>query len=167
MVMSFLAGLMPKSAIGRGMVGGGLAGFANDIWSNLDTLLPDAGRGVGGFLPGRSTRALPGAAGEGGGPSGTVVNQWNTGTATFYQLQNGKIGTFKRNGVWKEWRPYKPVVVPKKWSSRSMARVATALKRQRKVAGKVMQLTGGYPGASAAQTARKMLAERHHAGGDR
>ncbi len=163
MVMQALARLLPQSALGRGFAGGGLAGMANTIWSNLDTLLPGAGRGIGGFLPGRSTPSFP-TGGGGGGPSATVVNQWNTGTAVFYQLQNGKIGTYKRNGVWKEWRPYRPVVVPRKWSARSMSRVATALKRQRKTAGKIMTMTGGYPGASAAKASRAALAERHHAG---
>lgn len=166
MVMQALMALMPRSALGRGFLGGGVAGSLNSIWSNLDTLLPGAGRGIGGFLPGRSTPSGPAiAGGSGGGPSAAIVGSWNTGTAIFYQLQNGKIGTTKRNGVWKEWRPYRPVVIPKKWNAGSMRRVATALKSKRKVAGTIMQLTGGYPGASTAAVAKKILAEQHHAGG--
>lgn len=91
-------------------------------------------------------------------PQVTQVGSWSTGTAVFYRLSDGKIGTWKRNGVWKTWRPYRPVVIPKKWDSRAMSRVATALKRQRKTATKILQLTGGVPRRPALKGAGKQKA---------
>jgi len=108
----------------------------------------------GGFLGGRGRgsaqpRGRSGGtqlAQRGGDPFAvTVVGSWNTGTATFVRLSDGRIATRKKNGVIKSWRPYRPVVIPKKWNSRSMGRVATALRRQRKMAQEIVKLTGGTP----------------------
>lgn len=80
-------------------------------------------------------------------PSHTIVNSWQTfpGGPVFYRLADGHIAVQKKNGTWKHFRPYRPVVIPRKWNARSMSRVATALKRQRKTATKIMQITGGLP----------------------
>lgn len=136
MVMAALAGLVP----------GGIEG----IFGVIDQIIPGpAGRGIGAYLPGRSTPAAlrsqraGGVRGQSGGASAELVGQWNTGTATFYRLANGKIGTVKRNGVWKEWRPYRPVVIPRKWNTRSMGRVARSLERQKKTAMQIVELGGG------------------------
>jgi len=90
---------------------------------------------------------LPSLGGGGGGaPAGAtaeVAYSWDTGTATFYRLANGKIGTMKKNGVWKEWRPYRPVVIPKRWKASSMNRVASALDRQQDTAIKIVKMAGG------------------------
>lgn len=94
---------------------------------------------------------------NGNGPSGAsapAIYWWTTGTAVFYRLQNGKIGTWKKNGVWKEWRPYKPVVIPRKWSSKAMGRVSRALKRQQKTAIDIVKMTGGDASKSRRSTTR-------------
>jgi len=138
MVMQYLRDLLP-------MVSG-----VGQVASFVDEIIPGpAGRGFGAYLPGRSTelalrsQRAGGTRGTSAGASADSVGSWNTGTATFYRLANGKIGVVKKNGVWKEWRPYRPVVIPKKWNSRSMGRVRTALKRQQKTAIDIVKMTGG------------------------
>jgi hypothetical protein len=103
-----------------------------------------AGSIAGGLALGRGG----GGNGAAGGASAETVYTWNTKTAIFHRLENGKIGTFKKDGVWKEWRPYKPVVIPKRWNARSMSRVKTALKRQQKTAMEIVRMAGGEASAS-------------------
>lgn len=129
---------------------GGLLQGVGTVGGILDQIFPGpAGAGIGAYLPGRSTPAplrsprAGGFRGTSGGASAEAVGSWSTGTATFHRLANGKIGTVKKNGVWKEWRPYRPVVIPKRWNSRTMGRVTTALKRQQKTAIDIVKLTGG------------------------
>jgi len=76
-----------------------------------------------------------------------LVNQWQTfpGGPVFSRFADGHIEVTKKNGTIRHYRPYRPVVIPKKWDARAMRRVATALKRQRKTATKILQLTGGVP----------------------
>ena len=80
-------------------------------------------------------------------PSHVVVRTWQTfpGGPVFARLADGHIAVQKKDGTIKHFRPYRPVVIPRKWNARSMSRVATALKRQRKVATKILQITGGVP----------------------
>ena len=80
-------------------------------------------------------------------PSHVVVKTWQTfpGGPVFAKLADGHIAVQKKDGTIKHFRPYRPVVIPRKWNARSMSRVATALKRQRKTATKIMQITGGMP----------------------
>jgi len=76
-----------------------------------------------------------------------AINQWQTfpGGPVFTRFADGHIEVQKKNGVIRHFRPYRPVVIPKRWNARSMSRVATALKRQRKTATKILQITGGVP----------------------
>ena len=80
-------------------------------------------------------------------PSHVIVKTWQTfaGGPIFARLADGHIAVQKKDGTIKHFRPYRPVVIPRKWNARSMSRVATALKRQRKTATKIMQITGGMP----------------------
>ena len=80
-------------------------------------------------------------------PSHQVVRTWQTfpGGPIFARLADGHIAVQKKDGTIKHFRPYRPVVIPRKWNARSMSRVATALKRQRRTATKIMQITGGMP----------------------
>ena len=80
-------------------------------------------------------------------PSHVVVRTWQTfpGGPVFARLADGHIAVQKKDGTIKHFRPYRPVVIPRKWNARSMSRVATALKRQRKTATKIMKITGGMP----------------------
>jgi len=76
-----------------------------------------------------------------------AIRQWQTfpGGPVFTRYADGHIEVQKKNGVIKHFRPYRPVVIPRRWNARSMSRVATALKRQRKTATKILQITGGVP----------------------
>jgi len=80
-------------------------------------------------------------------PSHVVVRTWQTfpGGPVFARLADGHIAVQKKDGTIKHFRPYRPVVIPRKWNARSMSRVATALKRQRKTATKILKITGGVP----------------------
>jgi len=80
-------------------------------------------------------------------PSHLVVRVWQTfpGGPRFARMADGHIAVEKKDGTIKHFRPYRPVVIPRRWNARSMSRVATALKRQRKVATKILQITGGVP----------------------
>ena len=80
-------------------------------------------------------------------PSHVVVRTWQTfpGGPVFARLADGHIAVQKKDGTIKHFRPYRPVVIPRKWNARSMSRVATALKRHRKTAVKIMKITGGMP----------------------
>lgn len=76
-------------------------------------------------------------------PSGIgdqVVSAWSTGTWTFYRLASGKIGTFTRSGMWKTWRPYKPLVVGKTVSLPQARRMISKLKTLKKVYKTVAKL---------------------------
>lgn len=99
--------------------------------------------------PGRQRMPSRGrlAVGQDIPPSHLVVRTWQTfpGGPVFARLADGHIAVQKKDGTIKHFRPYRPVVIPRKWNARSMARVATALKRQRKTATKIMQITGGMP----------------------
>lgn len=110
----------------------------------------------------RAAAARMQASGEGGHQ---IANSWVANGVPFTQMTDGHIVVQRKNGTIKHYRPYKPVVIPKKWNAKSMRRVATALKGMRKTAGAIMQLTGGYPGANAARTAKALAAaeaEIHH-----
>ena len=76
-----------------------------------------------------------------------VVRTWQTfpGGPIFQRFSDGHIEVQKKDGTIKTFRPYRPVVIPRKWNARAMSRVATALKRQRKTATKILQITGGVP----------------------
>lgn len=92
-------------------------------------------------------RRGPLAVGQELPPSHVVVRTWQTfpGGPVFARLADGHIAVQKKDGTIKHFRPYRPVVIPRKWNARSMSRVVAALKRQRKTAAKIMQITGGLP----------------------
>jgi len=103
-----------------------------------------------------------GATAGGGGIDAPVVYEWDTGTAKFARLANGKIAVQRKDGTVKVYRPYRPVVIPKKWNASSMRRVATALKRQRKTADAIVRLTGGHVYANAMKSERAIKEAMHH-----
>lgn len=99
---------------------------------------------VGGAAAGTSAGVL----GE-----GVVTRTWQTfpGGPVFTRFDGvggTRISVTRKDGTIKVYRPYRPVVIPRKWNSRSMGRVATALKRQQKMAIKIVQLAGGEASAS-------------------
>lgn len=76
--------------------------------------------------PGQVSPALPGAGGLPGAGVG-VAYAWNTGTATFYRLTDGKIAVQRKNGTWKTYRPKKHIVVS------SNPRMGTLIKATKKL----------------------------------
>lgn len=46
-------------------------------------------------------------------PPEIVAYTWNTGTAIFYRLIDGRIAVQRKNGVWKVYRAQKHIVVPR------------------------------------------------------
>lgn len=115
--------------------------------------LMDAGRGLGERIGGSQRTKARGRTmnglqvGQQLPPSHVIVRTWQTfpGGPVFARMADGHIAVQKKDGTIKHYRPYRPVVIPRKWNARSMSRVATALKRQRKTATKIMQITGGMP----------------------
>lgn len=97
--------------------------------------------------PSSPIRRSPMAGGQQLAVQHVAINRWQTfpGGPVFTRYADGHIEVTRKNGTIKHYRPYRPVVIPKKWDARAMSRVATALKRQRKTATKILQLTGGVP----------------------
>lgn len=56
-----------------------------------------------------------------------IAYSWNTGTAIFYRLRDGRIAVQKKNGVWKVYRPKKPLVLY------ANPRVGTLIKADQKI----------------------------------
>jgi len=81
-------------------------GVPSGTWVVVDSIL-GGGNGNGGGFP-----AIPGHADiEGAHLGAHVVGSWVSNGVTFYRLDNGKLAVQKKNGVWKIWRPKKPVVL--------------------------------------------------------
>lgn len=129
--------------LGIGITGGVIAGraIAGRVASNRGAQLA-LGAGGAGAVGASLARGGAGAM----FPAPEIAYGWNTGTAQFYRLTDGRITVQRRDGTWKApYRPYRPVCIPKKWNARSMSRVQTALKRQRKTALAIGRMTGGLP----------------------
>ena len=61
---------------------------------------------------GKSMAQLPGVGGH--LPAGTtIVKTWNTGTAQFARLADGRIAVQKKDGTIKVYRPQKHIVIPR------------------------------------------------------
>ena len=64
-----------------------------------------------------------------------IVKTWTTDPSggddghRFYLLQNGKIATFKKNGILKIWRPQKHIVVPRDPRIKTLLRADTRIDR--------------------------------------
>lgn len=145
---------LPAKVVGTAVAGTGAAALVEVLTGRSPArILHDVGtapfRG-GQALPGRQQQVARRGAltvGQELPPSHVVVRTWQTfpGGPVFARLADGHIAVQKKDGTIKHFRPYRPVVIPRKWNARSMSRVATALKRQRKVATKILQITGGVP----------------------
>jgi len=102
-------------------VGGALS--RNPITTGLGVV------GAGGV--GLGALALSGGGGGGDlsviGGGQNVAYSWNTGTATFYRLIDGRIAVQKRNGVWKVYWPARHIVVPRN------PRIGTLLRADRRI----------------------------------
>lgn len=141
-----------KAAVAGGVGLGGAAAFELATGRSPAVAVREAVQTIGrGLLrPSRRPQMAPRgglAVGQELPPSHVVVRTWQTfpGGPVFARLADGHIAVQKKDGTIKHFRPYRPVVIPRKWNARSMSRVATALKRQRKIATKILQITGGVP----------------------
>jgi len=61
---------------------------------------------------GRAMARLP-AVGGMLPPGATVVKTWNTGTAQFARLADGRMAVQRKDGTIKTWRPQKHIVIPR------------------------------------------------------
>ena len=61
---------------------------------------------------GRSMQTLPGVGGM-LPPGTTIVKTWNTGTAQFARLADGRIAVQRKDGTIKVYRPQKHIVIPR------------------------------------------------------
>lgn len=83
----------------------------------------------------------------GGGASGQamhpapVVKEWTANGTPFVRLQNGIMGARKKTGVWRYWRPKKPIVMYRGGSSdlRTLLRADAAVDRQLKKLAKAIK----------------------------
>lgn len=76
-------------------------------------------------------------------PDQIIVDSWEANGTPFVRFANGMQAAQRKDGTWKKYRPYRPVVIPKKWNAKSMGRVARELDRQKKTAIAIVRLTGG------------------------
>jgi len=146
---------LPAKIVGTAALGTGAAALTEVLTGRSPArIVHDVGAGVGRSLESRARNVTkqPLRGGQMAHQGALAVQhvairQWQTfpGGPVFTRFADGHIEVQKKNGTIKHFRPYRPVVIPRKWNARSMSRVATALKRQRKTATKILQLTGGVP----------------------
>jgi len=106
-------------AVATGAIGaaglGALGAWAGGLFDGGPGVIPGTSIPLGGpFLP------EP--------PAAMVAKEWNTGTAQFYQLIDGRIAVYsKKKGTWKAYRPAKHIVVSRN------PRMGTLLKASRRI----------------------------------
>ena len=136
--------LGPRGVAG---VGGALAGGAV---VGGGALLAGRGGGEmgqpGGFLGGIFDVQPPQAL----APGVSVAYSWNTGTATFYRLTDGRIAVRRKNGIWKVWRPQKHIVVSRN------PRTGTLIKADKRIDKLMRGLARRMPAAARKPARRKV-----------
>jgi len=132
-----LGGRLGLAATGAIVAGRPVAGAIGRFASRNRAPLAIGGAGAAGSL------ALRGGGAGAVIPSPQIVYGWNTGTAQFYRLSDGKIAAQRADGTFKIYRPYRPVCIPKRWNATSMRRVERSLKSQKKTAIAIVRLAGG------------------------
>lgn len=132
---------MPVSQAGVGLIpaiGGALAPAIAALPAVVTGGVAAAGLGAlgawaGGLFDGGAS-VIPGTNIPLGGPflpeppAAMIAKEWNTGTAQFYQLIDGRIAVYsKKKGTWKAYRPAKHIVVSRN------PRMGTLLKASRRI----------------------------------
>ena len=109
----------------------------------------------GGDFPGGIPFKPSNGTGNGMGPlpDSVATRTWTPfiGGPTFTRydgLGGTRIAVTRKNGTIKVYRPYHPVVIPKRWNTSSMRRVDRSMKRLQKVAIGIVKMTGGDASAS-------------------
>lgn len=100
---------------------GALASFGNIIGA----IMPGVQTGLGEGVPGFS--------------AGQIAKSWNTGTAQFYMLVDGRIAAQRKNGTWKVYRPQKHIVVPRN------PRIGTLISADKRIDSLMKGLTRRLP----------------------
>ena len=77
-------------------------------------------------------------------PAAMIAKEWNTGTAQFYQLIDGRIAVYsKKKGTWKAYRPAKHIVVSRNPRMGTLLRASSRIDKLwtgiNKKAGKYMK----------------------------
>lgn len=87
---------------------------------------------------GQSISTLPGVGGQ-LPPGNVVVKTWNTGTAQFARLLDGRIAVQRKDGTIKTYRPQKHIVIPRNPRVGTLIRADKRLKRLTKGLKKVVK----------------------------
>lgn len=90
----------------------------------------DLGQALGGLIPG--TQRFLGEVSQSEARvmtamGGRAVKSWSTGTATFVMTEDGRVGTERKNGVIRIWRPQRHIVVSRN------PRVGTLMRADRRL----------------------------------
>jgi len=114
----------------------------------------------GGALVARAAFGGGGGRGGGGGmvpfDPGGVAYSWNTGTAEFHRLADGRIAVQRKNGTWKVYRPSKHIVVSRN------PRVGTLIRADKRIDRLMRGLSRRMPqkrrrGTTAAPVTRQIM----------
>ena len=118
---------------GTAAVGAGLTEIGSQILERVGrpAITPAAGPAPSGGVPmhpgtGRGLARLPGVGGM-LPPGTTIVKTWNTGTAQFARLADGRIAVQRKDGSIKVYRPQKHIVIPRN------PRVGTLLRAEKRL----------------------------------
>jgi len=87
--------------------------------------------------------------GSGGDPVGNMVNAmtvstWNANGVTFHRLSDGRLAVRNKHGVWKVWRPKKPIVIFASGQTdlKDLLRADNAIDKQAKKMAKTLRRRG-------------------------
>lgn len=111
-IMRAISALLPGEQLGMGEQLGATGPLAA-LGQFLGSMLPGIQTGLGEGVPGFA--------------AGAIAKSWNTGTAQFYMLTDGRICAQRKNGTWKIYRPKKHIVVP------SNPRIGTLIRADKRV----------------------------------
>jgi len=136
-----LAGL--GTALGIGITADALIEGGGQALEKVQGRIRGGTRPSGGQLAmhpgtGRSMARLPGVGGA-LPPGTTVVKTWNTGTAQFARLADGRIAVQRKDGTIKVWRPQKHIVIPRNPRVGTLIRADKRLERLVKGLRKVVK----------------------------
>lgn len=105
--------------------------------------------------PGSDTGLIPinirgsGGSGSGEDPVGTMVDAmtvstWNANGVMFHRLSDGRLAVRNKHGVWKIWRPRKPIVIMPTGSAnlQDLLRADAAIQKQAKKIQRVLKNRG-------------------------
>jgi len=117
---------------------GQLAKGVSQFGPRLPKITKPMGGAVSAHGAGQSISTLPGLGGT-LPPRDTVVKVWNTGTAQFARLADGRIAVQKKDGTIKVYRPQKHIVIPRNPRVGTLIRADKRLKRLVKGLKKVVK----------------------------